>query len=72
MPDRILTSHAGSLPRPDELIEANRERQAGELADEAAYGAGLAAAVAGVVARQRDTGIDLVNNGEFGHTTAQR
>ena len=72
MPDRILTSHAGSLPRPDELIEANRLRMAGEAAGEAAYGAGLAAAVAQVVARQRDTGIDLVNNGEFGHTTAQR
>ena len=27
--DRILTSHAGSLPRPDDLIEANRLREAG-------------------------------------------
>ena len=26
--DRILTSHSGSLPRPDELIEANRAREA--------------------------------------------
>ena len=28
--DHILTSHAGSLPRPDALIEANRAREAGE------------------------------------------
>ena len=32
--DRILTSHSGSLPRPDELIEANRAREAGATADE--------------------------------------
>jgi 5-methyltetrahydropteroyltriglutamate--homocysteine methyltransferase len=32
--DRILTSHVGSLPRPDDLIEANRAREAGEATDE--------------------------------------
>jgi 5-methyltetrahydropteroyltriglutamate--homocysteine methyltransferase len=72
MPDRILTSHAGSLPRPEELIEANRLRAAGELADEAGYQADLGAAVARVVARQQETGIDLVNDGEYGHTMGQR
>ena len=30
--DHILTSHAGSLPRPDDLIEANRERESGQTA----------------------------------------
>ena len=34
--DRILTSHAGSLPRPDDLIEANAKREAG-TADEADF-----------------------------------
>ena len=33
--DHILTSHVGSLPRPDDLIEANRKRDAGEGTDEA-------------------------------------
>ena len=32
--DRILTSHAGSLPRPDDLIEANQSREAGTVTDE--------------------------------------
>lgn len=29
--DRILTSHAGSLPRPDDLIAANAQREAGKV-----------------------------------------
>jgi len=59
----IQTSHAGSLPRPDELIgEPGRA-----LSDDQ-----LAAAVAGVVARQREIGIDLVNDGEYGHALGQR
>ena len=32
--DHILTSQAGSLPRPDDLIEANRARESGETTDE--------------------------------------
>jgi len=35
--DHILTSHVGSLPRPDDLIEANRAREAGEATDEPAF-----------------------------------
>jgi 5-methyltetrahydropteroyltriglutamate--homocysteine methyltransferase len=72
MPTRILTSHAGSLPRPDDLIELNRQRGHGELADEQAYQRELGAAVAGVVRRQRDAGIDVVNDGEYGHSMGQR
>ncbi len=34
--DHILTSHVGSLPRPDDLIAANRAREAGEATDERA------------------------------------
>jgi 5-methyltetrahydropteroyltriglutamate--homocysteine methyltransferase len=72
MPDRILTSHAGSLPRPDDLIALNERRAAGDFPDEADYLSRLRAAVADVVARQRDIGIDLVNDGEFGHSMGQR
>jgi 5-methyltetrahydropteroyltriglutamate--homocysteine methyltransferase len=63
----IRTSHAGSLPRPAELIELNAKRARGELADDDAYDAALRQAVVDVVARQREIGIDLVNDGEFGH-----
>jgi 5-methyltetrahydropteroyltriglutamate--homocysteine methyltransferase len=49
--DHILTSQAGSLPRPDDLIEANRAREAGESKDERAFQATLAAAVVDVVRR---------------------
>jgi 5-methyltetrahydropteroyltriglutamate--homocysteine methyltransferase len=63
---RILTSHVGSLPRPDALIAANRRREAGEAVDENAFQAQLAAAVGEVVRRQRELGIDVPNDGEFG------
>ena len=72
MPDRILTSHAGSLPRPEELIALNQRRAAGDFPGEAQYLASLRAAVADVVARQRGIGIDLVNDGEYGHSMGQR
>jgi 5-methyltetrahydropteroyltriglutamate--homocysteine methyltransferase len=72
MPERILTSHAGSLPRPAELIELNQRRAAGGFADEAQYLSRLRAAVTDVVTQQRAAGIDLVNDGEYGHSMGQR
>jgi len=72
MPDRILTSHAGSLPRPEDLIALNEQRAEGDFSNEAEYLGRLRAAVADVVARQRATGIDLVNDGEYGHSMGMR
>ena len=72
MPARILTTHAGSLPRPDELIELNRARQAGEASDERAYQERLRAAVADVVRRQVQLGIDIPGDGEYGKAMGQR
>ena len=72
MPDRILTSHAGSLPRPEDLIALNEQRAEGNFADEEGYLRRLREAVADVVARQRTVGIDLVNDGEYGHAMGQR
>jgi 5-methyltetrahydropteroyltriglutamate--homocysteine methyltransferase len=71
MAAKILTSHAGSLPRPQSLIErdAQRGRLDGSVDDD--HERALAAAVADVVARQRDAGIDIVNDGEFGHSMRQ-
>src|SRR5262249_51248247 len=70
--DRILTTHAGSLPRPDDLIELNRARQAGEPTDERAYEERLGRAVEGTVERQRAVGIDIANDGEYGKAMGQR
>ena len=72
MPDHILTSHAGSLPRPEDLVALNLERMEGRFDDEDAYQQKLAQAVEEVVARQREIGIDLVNDGEYGHSMGHR
>jgi 5-methyltetrahydropteroyltriglutamate--homocysteine methyltransferase len=70
--DHILTSHAGSLPRPDALIEAHRARAEGEAISDSALEETLRSAVAEVVARQKDLGIDVPGDGEFGKPMAQR
>jgi 5-methyltetrahydropteroyltriglutamate--homocysteine methyltransferase len=67
---RILTSHVGSLPRPDALIELNRVKFAGEAYDAKAHAATLSAAVEEVCRKQAAIGIDVVNDGEFGKTTS--
>ena len=68
----ILTSHAGSLPRPDSLIERNRTRQSGETTDEETYQAELAAAVPEVVARRTAAGITVPGDGEYGKSMGQK
>jgi 5-methyltetrahydropteroyltriglutamate--homocysteine methyltransferase len=65
--DRILTSHAGSLPRPDSLLALWQERDRGALTDARVLDEELTRAVADLVQRQRDIGLDIVNDGEFGH-----
>jgi 5-methyltetrahydropteroyltriglutamate--homocysteine methyltransferase len=70
--DHILTSHVGSLPRPDDLIEANRKRDAGEGMDEARFQDLLQAAVIDVVRRQKNVGIDVPGDGEFGKSMGHR
>jgi 5-methyltetrahydropteroyltriglutamate--homocysteine methyltransferase len=68
MANRILTTHVGSLPRPPKLIEFTHQRTVGEKFDEAAFEKELGGAVVDVVRRQKAAGIDLVNDGELGHT----
>jgi 5-methyltetrahydropteroyltriglutamate--homocysteine methyltransferase len=70
--DHILTSHAGSLPRPDDLIVANQAREARGATDEGEFQQKLRTAVAEVVRRQRDLGIDVPGDGEFGKSMSQR
>jgi 5-methyltetrahydropteroyltriglutamate--homocysteine methyltransferase len=68
--ERILTSHVGSLSRPDALIAANKRREEGQ-GDEAAFQQLLQAAVIDVVQRQKSAGIDVPNDGEFGKSMGQ-
>jgi 5-methyltetrahydropteroyltriglutamate--homocysteine methyltransferase len=65
--DHILTSQAGSLPRPDDLIEANRGREANPTAESDQRFEGLLrAAIVDVVRHQKELGIDIPGDGEFG------
>jgi 5-methyltetrahydropteroyltriglutamate--homocysteine methyltransferase len=66
MPDRIIATHVGSLVRPPELIPFLRATDAGEPYDEGAYAQVLRDAVRDVVAHQREVGIDVVSDGEYG------
>src|SRR5215813_11959633 len=63
--NRILTTHAGSLPRPAELDDAFERR----AQDKDAYASMLEQAVAGVVQQQVEAGVDVVNDGEFGKSS---
>ncbi len=63
--DRILTSHAGSLPRPNDLREMLIARDAAQPFDQQAFDGRVRGAVAEVVQKQVDSGIDIVNDGEL-------
>jgi 5-methyltetrahydropteroyltriglutamate--homocysteine methyltransferase len=63
--NRILTTHTGSLPRPDDLIRTMWAKGDGVPVDEAALAARVASAVDEAVQRQIDAGIDIVNDGEM-------
>jgi 5-methyltetrahydropteroyltriglutamate--homocysteine methyltransferase len=63
--DRILTTHTGSLPRPQPLVDLILGRERGETVEPAAFEAATAAAVDGVVARQVAAGVDAVSDGEM-------
>src|ERR1700746_3649844 len=67
---RILTTHAGSLSRPANLIAMSRAGAVGKNEDKAAYANCLADAVADVVRKQRELGIDIPDDGEFGKPVA--
>lgn len=64
--ERILTTHAGSLARPADLLEMVRAKDAGQPYDHQAFAARVRSAVAEIVRRQIDCGIDIVSDGEEG------
>ncbi|MDY5159514.1 cobalamin-independent methionine synthase II family protein [Actinotignum urinale] len=62
----IRTTHVGSLPRPAGLLEDNARHARGELSD-AQFAQKLDAYIAEVVKKQHDIGLDIINDGEYGH-----
>jgi 5-methyltetrahydropteroyltriglutamate--homocysteine methyltransferase len=66
---RILTTHVGSLPRPESITALLRARLAGQILDEAQLAARVGEAVADCVRRQAEVGIDIVSDGEMGKTS---
>src|SRR3954449_938547 len=62
--DRILTTHAGSLPRPRALAELHGRRSRGEAVDAADMDRAIVEATAAVITAQVDAGIDIGNDGE--------
>ena len=67
--DRILTTHVGSIPRPESIQALLRARVNGQSIDEAQLAARVAEAVAAVVRRQAEVGLDVVSDGEMSKTS---
>jgi len=63
--DRILTTHAGSLPRPKSLVDVILAREKGETIDAATFEDVTSKAVDEVVALQVKNGVDIVSDGEM-------
>src|SRR6476646_8150994 len=63
--DRFLTTHTGSLPRPEDLIRTMYAKQEGVPVDAVALERRVAAAVTEVVQKQSAAGIDVINDGEM-------
>lgn len=65
----VKTTHVGSLPRTPELLAANTQLAAGQITEQQ-FQEILERATAEVVTKQREIGIDIVNEGEYGHQTS--
>jgi len=63
---RILTTHVGSLIRPEPLLDCMRAKQAGKPVDDATYARVLRESVAEIVRQQAMAGVDVVSDGECG------
>ena len=63
---RVLTTHVGSLPRPEDLIRTMFAKQEGVPVDPVALELQTRAAGAEIVRKQADAGVDVVSDGEMG------
>jgi 5-methyltetrahydropteroyltriglutamate--homocysteine methyltransferase len=63
--DKILTTHVGSLPRPADILAMNNAKANGRPVDQSAWTARVKASILEVVRLQRESGVDIVNDGEL-------
>ncbi len=63
--ERFLTTHTGSLPRPEDLVRMMYAREEGVPVDNAALAARIRSAVEESVHKQAGAGVDIVNDGEM-------
>jgi 5-methyltetrahydropteroyltriglutamate--homocysteine methyltransferase len=63
--DRILTTHVGSLPRPQNVVDLLFAQDKGEPYDERLFDATIGDAIADAVRLQTDAGLDVVDDGEM-------
>ena len=70
--ERMLTTHTGSLARPLELVQAMQLKERGEEYDVEAYSRMVRDAVADVVNRQVEAGVDVICDGEQGTDLRER
>src|SRR5207302_10340888 len=66
---RILTTHVGSLARPQHLLELMRDKERGQPYDREAFAQEVRQAVGDVVRKQAECGLDVVADGEMGKVT---
>ena len=60
----VLTTHVGSLPRTQEIVDFIFAREKEQPFDQAAFDAAMTAAVSATVVRQKAAGVDIVSDGE--------
>ena len=63
--DRFLTTHTGSLPRPDDLIQMMFAKEEGRPVDDEALARRIRSSVKEIVEKQRNVGVDVVSDGEM-------
>jgi 5-methyltetrahydropteroyltriglutamate--homocysteine methyltransferase len=63
--ERILTTHVGSLPRPQEVVDLLFAQDRGETYDSTHFEQAMRRAVGDAVRQQSEAGIDIVSDGEM-------
>src|ERR1700730_362868 len=67
--ERILTTHVGSLPRPNDLVALVEGKDQQEVQRDSAFDQRVMEAVHEIVHKQVDAGVDIVNDGEMSKVT---
>src|SRR5579863_4053436 len=62
--ERILTTHVGSLPRPQDVVDLLFAQDRGEPVDQALFDSTMKRGVADAIQKQQESGVDIVSDGE--------